>query len=106
MTSIMNLHLTRAHKLEVTLSDFFSIFFEREPIEKRQNKSEYGLNESQELDFLLINYNQLKSTKFEYLSDLPEARVLVGVNTDKSFEEVSSFDAIYKSNYRCYFYFT
>lgn len=93
----MNLHLTKAHKLEVTLSDFFGIFFDREPIEKRLYKSEYGLNESQELDFLLINYTSIKKTNFEYLSDMPEARVLVGCNTDKTFEDNSSFDAIYKS---------
>lgn len=83
-------------KLETTLTDFFTII-EKEHIERRLNRSEYSLNENQELDFMIINYNSLKKTKYSYLSDLPYARVLAGMNTDKPFDETTSHDALYKS---------
>lgn len=55
------------------------------------------LNENQELELLLLNYNENKKNKFSYLTDLPDPRVLVGVNTDKNFEDGSSAEPIYKS---------
>jgi len=45
----------------------------------------------------MLNYNFYKNTKFEYLNNLPEPRVLVGTNTNKKFSDISSFDPLYKS---------
>ncbi len=95
---------TKAYKLETALSDFFTLF-DRESIDKRLNRSEMYLNENQELELLLLNYNENKKTKFSYLEDLPDPRVLVGVNTDKSFEEGSSSEPLYKSKFHKKNYF-
>jgi hypothetical protein len=86
---------TKAYKLETALSDFFTLF-DRESLDKRLNRSEMYLNENQELELLLLNYNENKKNKFSYLSDLPDPRVLVGVNTDRNFEEGSSAEPLYK----------
>ena len=62
------------------------------------------LNENQELDLLLLNYMENKKTKFGFLNDLPDPRVLVGVNTDRNFEEGSGSEPLYKSKSK-YIYF-
>ena len=82
--------------METVLSDFFNSI-EKEPLGKRLEKSEISLNENQELDFLVINYYNLLKTKFQYLENLPNPRVLYGSNTNKSFKESSSSDALFKS---------
>jgi uncharacterized protein YggL (DUF469 family) len=69
---------------------------DKEPINRRLDKSELALNENQELDFMVINYFNEK-TKFQYLENLPRARVLFGINTNKSFDFLPSPEAIYKS---------
>ena len=57
------------------------------------------MNENQELELMLLNYSQNKKTKFSYLEGLPDPRVLVGINTDRGFEESSSSEPLYKSKY-------
>jgi hypothetical protein len=83
--------------METTLSEFFTLI-DKEAIERRMNKSEETLNENQELELLILNYQGLKKTKFAFLDDLPGARVLAGHNTEKPFEESTSTEALYKSN--------
>ena len=97
ISAIFNFLINKANKLETILSDFFNMF-DREIIENRLNKSEDNFNDNQELDFLLLNYQNLKKTRFNYLNNLPDTRVLIGYNTDKQFDEKTSSDSIYKSN--------
>jgi hypothetical protein len=96
ITTCVNLVISKALKAETALIDFFKIF-ENVAAEKRMDKSEYNLNENQELDFLMLNYYNLKDTTYAYLSDLPDCRVLVGPNTDKSLAEGSSNEPLNKS---------
>jgi len=82
--------------METVLADFF-YSIDKEPVNKRLDKSEMALNENQELDFLVINFFNLLKTKFNYLENLPPPRVLYGTNTNKDFKEMSSTESVSKS---------
>jgi len=82
--------------IEANMKNFLLIF-DNIPINLRQNKTENNLNEYNELHYLMLNYSFYKKDKFSYLSDLPEPRVLVGLNTNKKFSELPSCDPIIKS---------
>jgi hypothetical protein len=97
ISNAVNLVISRALKAETTLYEFVKIF-EKPQFDRRLERSEYVLNENQEMDFLLMNYNNLKNSKFAYLDNLPGCRVLTGVRTDLPFNEDSSTDSIVKSN--------
>jgi hypothetical protein len=88
----------RTGKMETVLADFLNSI-EKEPVAKRLEKSELALNENQELDFLVINYFNLLKSKFSYLENLPPPRVLYGTNTNKSFSDLPSTEAVSKSNF-------
>jgi hypothetical protein len=60
------------------------------------DKSEYSLNENQELDFLMVDYYNHKESTYKFLTDLPDCRVLMGTNTDKPFNEGSSTEPLNK----------
>jgi hypothetical protein len=95
ISNAVNLVISRALKAETTLSEFVKIF-EKQQFDRRLDRSEYVLNENQEMDFLLMNYNNLKNSRFAFLDNLPPFRVLTGSNTDSEGE--SSTDGIMKSN--------
>ena len=90
--------------METVLSDFFNTF-DREPLNKRLEKSELALNENQELDFMVINFFKLLKTKFSYLENLPPPRVLYGANSNKGFTDTPSTEACYKSKFLFFFIF-
>ena len=98
ISNSVNLVISKVLRLESTLADFVRIF-EKPGIDKRLDRSEFVLNENQELDFYMINYFNLKNTKFSYLENLPDCRVLTGNNTDLPFEEKSTTNSINKSNF-------
>jgi hypothetical protein len=86
----------RTGKMETVLADFFNSI-DKEPVNKRLDKSELALNENQDLDFLVINYFNLLKSKFSYFENLPPPRVLYGTNTNKSFSDLPSTEAVSKS---------
>jgi hypothetical protein len=88
--------ISKALKAETSFVDFIKIF-ENVPVEKRLDKSEYGLNENQELDFLMVNYYNNKDTTYKFLTDLPDCRILAGINTDKPLSAGSSNEPLNKS---------
>jgi hypothetical protein len=98
ITTCVNLVIAKALKAETSLIDFFKIFENVAP-EKRMDKSEYALNENQELDFLMVNYYNNKDTTYAYLSDLPDCRILAGGNTDKPVSEGTSNESLNKSKF-------
>jgi hypothetical protein len=95
ISNAVNLVISRALKAETTLYEFVKIF-EKPQFDRRLDRSEYVLNENQEMDFLLMNYNNLKNSKYAYLENLPSCRVLTGTHTDCHYTEESSTDSIAK----------
>jgi hypothetical protein len=56
------------------------------------------LNENQELELNILGFTEeSKKNKFKFLKNLPNPRVLVGVHTDKPFDEDSSTEPLYNS---------
>ena len=96
MSACINLIYLKANSLESTLNDFFTLF-DRETIERRLERSEANMNENQELELYRLNYKSLKSTIFDFLSDLPDPKILCGINSNQDFNETCSFLALYKS---------
>jgi len=90
--------------METVLADFLNSI-DKEPLNKRLEKSELALNENQELDFLVINYFNLQKTKFSYLQNLPPPRVLYGSNTNKTFSDLHSTESVCKSKLKIIVYF-
>ena len=74
LNACSNLINGKTNLLEVTLIDFIN-YFQREPINKRLNRSEENLNENQNLEFIRLNYLKEKNTTYEFLKDLPDPRV-------------------------------
>lgn len=97
ISSLINKVFVNTELIETNLKNFFYILDKIPHINKRQEKTESNLNEYNELHYLMINYNFYKTSKFEFLNELPEPRVLVGVNTNKKFSEGSGFEALNKS---------
>ncbi len=87
----------KAYRLETLLSDFFTLF-DRESLNKRLLRSEMYLNDNQELELNLLGFtHELSKNKFDFLNNLPNPRVLVGINTERPIIEGSSSEPLYNS---------
>ena len=93
-----NLINSKTNLLESTITDFY-MYFEREPVNKRLERSEENMNENQNLELIRLNYMSSKKTIFEHLTDLPDPRVLYGTNSNNNFENGCSTEALYKTTF-------
>lgn len=98
LNACSNLINGKTNLLEVTLIDFIN-YFQREPINKRLNRSEENLNENQNLELIRLNYLKEKNTTYEFLKDLPDPRVLYSFHSNINFDEGCSTDALFKIPY-------
>ena len=73
------------------------MYFEKENVNKRLERSEEKMNENQLLEFTRFEYDKHKHTLFEFLNDLPTPRVLYGTNSNAKFNDGCSTDALYKT---------
>ena len=88
----------KSNILEVTMVDFFN-YFQKDHINKRLDLSELYLNENQNLELIKINYDKEKKTTFEYMNDLPDPRILFGVNSNNTFDQGCSNEEMFKTEF-------
>ena len=98
LNTCANLINAKTNLLEITILDMYNTF-EREPINKRLEKSEENMNDSQYLELLRLDYANLKKTTYDYLSDLPDPRDLYGTHSNINFDEGCSTEALYKTTF-------
>lgn len=79
--TILNSITLKVKKQETLLNDMFYIL-ENSSLEKRLSTNEEALNINSELELLIHNYHKLKSSKYNYLSNLPDPSIKVGVNSN------------------------
>ena len=96
--SILTLINAKTEFLENTYTDFIN-HVQKEPINKRLNTTEDNLNLNQNLELIRINYQKQKNDLYSFLKDLPDPRILYGINTNKNKTETSSTEALFKITY-------
>ena len=96
--SILSLINVKTEFLENTYTDFIN-YLQKEPINKRLNTTEDNLNLNQNLELIRINYFKQKTGLYSFLNDLPDPRILYGINTNKEKNETSSTEPLFKITY-------
>ena len=92
----INLINIKTNMLENIFVDFCN-YFNKDPINKKLNRSEENLNENQNLELIRLNYEKEKNTTYQFLQELPSPRVLYGVNTNIKFNDKCSTELMYKT---------
>ncbi len=98
LNAVISLINVKAEFLENTYGDFIN-YLQKEQIGKRLNTSEDKLNLNQELELIRLGYQEEKTGLYDFLKDLPDPRVLYGVDTNKKKNEKSSTDPLFKMTY-------
>lgn len=98
LSSIINYVPLIVKKQETLIHDFL-LLLEKEKLKDRLLKTESYLFSNTEIELLVLNYDKYKTSKFNYLQNLPYPSIRFGPNTNTPVERLKLVEPLKKLEY-------